>query len=123
MIQDRRNSQIWHVAKARSGTFLTRARSVPNRSAEADQNRRRAGPLTGMNPFHPTRSSANVYYVGTKGLASFLLNASAGYFDAARATLILREWRGLAVDMSYWFSKPIDLGSGYTNVAYDKLRK
>ncbi len=49
-----------------------------------------------------------------------VLNASAGYFDAARATLILREWRGLAVDMSYWFSKAIDLGSGYTNVAYDK---
>ena len=47
-------------------------------------------------------------------------NASAGYFDAAKATLLLREWRGLAFDAAYWLSKAIDLGSGYTNTAYDK---
>ena len=46
-----------------------------------------------------------------------VLNASRGYFDAARVSLVLSSWRGLTVDASYWFSKAIDLGSGYTNTA------
>jgi hypothetical protein len=46
-----------------------------------------------------------------------VLNTSRGYFDAARVSLVLPNWRGLTVDASYWFSKAIDLGSSYTNTA------
>jgi hypothetical protein len=46
-----------------------------------------------------------------------VVNGSRGYFDAARASLILPNWRGLNVDASYWFSKAIDLGASYTNTA------
>ena len=46
-----------------------------------------------------------------------VLNGSRGYYDAARFSLILPPWRGLAIDASYWFSKAIDLGSAYTNTA------
>jgi hypothetical protein len=49
----------------------------------------------------------------------FVINGSRGYFDAARVTLLIPRWRGLSADTSYWFSKAIDLGSGYTNTAYD----
>lgn len=45
------------------------------------------------------------------------VNGSRGYFDAARASLIVSNWRGLTVDASYWFSKAIDLGASYTNTA------
>jgi hypothetical protein len=48
-----------------------------------------------------------------------VLNGSRGYFDAARISLVLTRWRGLSVDASYWFSKALDLGSSYTNTAYD----
>lgn len=44
-------------------------------------------------------------------------NGSRAYFDAARVTLSIPEWRGLTVDASYWFSKAIDTGSAYTNTA------
>jgi hypothetical protein len=46
-----------------------------------------------------------------------VLNASRGYFDAARVSFVLPGWKGLNVDASYWFSKAIDLGSSYTNTA------
>jgi hypothetical protein len=46
-----------------------------------------------------------------------IVNASRGYFDAARISLVLPDWNGLSVDASYWFSKAIDLGSSYTNTA------
>jgi hypothetical protein len=46
-----------------------------------------------------------------------VVNAARGYFDAARVSLGLPNWRGLTVDASYWFSKAIDLGSSYTNTA------
>jgi hypothetical protein len=48
-----------------------------------------------------------------------VINGSSGYFDAARATLLIPRWRGLSVDASYWFSKALDQGSAYTNTAYD----
>lgn len=48
-----------------------------------------------------------------------VINGSSGYFDAARATLLVPRWKGLSVDASYWFSKAIDLGSAYSNTAYD----
>ncbi len=46
-----------------------------------------------------------------------VVNSSRAYFDAARATLVIPEWRGVTVDASYWFSKAIDTGSAYTNTA------
>jgi hypothetical protein len=49
----------------------------------------------------------------------WVLNGSRGYFDAARASLILPRWRGLSMEAAYWFSKAMDLGSAYTNTAYD----
>ncbi|MDE0436644.1 MAG: hypothetical protein OXH92_21825 [Bryobacterales bacterium] len=45
------------------------------------------------------------------------LNGSFGYYDAAKVSLSVAQWRGFSLDASYWFSKAIDLGSGYTNTA------
>ena len=44
-------------------------------------------------------------------------NASNAYFDAARVTVRAPAWHGLTTDASYWFSKAIDTGSAYTNMA------
>jgi hypothetical protein len=44
-------------------------------------------------------------------------NASNAYFDAARVDLTAPTWHGLTLDATYWFSKAIDTGSGYTNMA------
>jgi hypothetical protein len=44
-------------------------------------------------------------------------NASTAYFDAARITFKAPAWRGLTSEASYWFSKAIDTGSAYTNMA------
>ncbi|MFN0121651.1 MAG: hypothetical protein ACKV2V_14250, partial [Blastocatellia bacterium] len=46
-----------------------------------------------------------------------IVNASRGYYDAARVSLVVQNWRGLTSDFGYWFSKAIDLGTGYTNTA------
>ena len=46
-----------------------------------------------------------------------ITNASRGYFDAAKATLVIRSRGGLSMDASYWFSKAIDLGAAYSNTA------
>lgn len=46
-----------------------------------------------------------------------ITNASRGYFDAAKATLVIRSRRGLSMDASYWFSKAMDLGAAYSNTA------
>jgi hypothetical protein len=46
-----------------------------------------------------------------------VVNASRGYYDAARATLVMANWRGLSSEASYWFSKAVDLGANYTNTA------
>lgn len=46
-----------------------------------------------------------------------VINVSRAYFDAARVTVTLPEWRGLTMDASYWFSKAIDTGAPYTNTA------
>jgi hypothetical protein len=48
-----------------------------------------------------------------------VLNGSRGYFDAARAALVVPRWRGLSIDAAYWFGKALDLGSAYSNTAYD----
>ena len=44
-------------------------------------------------------------------------NASNAYFDAARVTLRAPAWHGLTTEAAYWFSKAIDTGSAYTNMA------
>ncbi|MCW5980481.1 MAG: hypothetical protein KIT09_20540 [Bryobacteraceae bacterium] len=44
-----------------------------------------------------------------------LLNGSRAYFDAARVTLTVPRAKGLGLDVSYWFSKSIDLGNDYTS--------
>jgi hypothetical protein len=44
-----------------------------------------------------------------------LLNGSRAYFDAARLTLVLPQSRGVSLDVSYWFSKSLDLGNDYTS--------
>ncbi len=46
-----------------------------------------------------------------------ILNGSRAYFDAARATLGIRDVRGLTLDFSYWLSKAIDLGAHYASTA------
>jgi hypothetical protein len=44
-----------------------------------------------------------------------LLNASRGYYDAGRVTLLVpRRWR-FSGEVSYWFSKALDLGNDYTS--------
>lgn len=44
-----------------------------------------------------------------------LLNASRGYYDAARASLIVPRKAGFSGEVSYWLSKSIDLGNDYTS--------
>ena len=46
-----------------------------------------------------------------------MLNSSRGYYDAAKARLVASRWRGLTLDLSYWFSKAIDLGGDFVNTA------
>jgi hypothetical protein len=48
-----------------------------------------------------------------------VVNGSQGYYDAARVSLSAPRARGFTIDFSYWFSKAMDLGSSYTNTAYD----
>ena len=46
-----------------------------------------------------------------------ILNGSRAYYDAAKATFGLRDFRGLTLDFSYWLSKAIDLGAHYASNA------
>jgi len=48
-----------------------------------------------------------------------VVNGSIGYFDAAKATVVLPRAGGLSGEVSYWFSKSMDLGASYTNTAQD----
>ena len=45
------------------------------------------------------------------------MNGSRAYYDAAKAEFVLREWNGLSMDFSYWFSKALDLGAHYASNA------
>ena len=44
-----------------------------------------------------------------------LLNGSRAWFDAGRVTLVVPRVHGLSMDVSYWFSKSLDLGNDYTS--------
>ena len=46
-----------------------------------------------------------------------ILNGSRAYFDAAKATLGVRDRSGLTLDFSYWLSKAIDLGAHFASNA------
>lgn len=48
-----------------------------------------------------------------------VINGSRGYYDAARLAVVIPSYHGLTVNTSYWFSKAMDLGSGYSNTAFD----
>ncbi|MCZ2078979.1 MAG: hypothetical protein HUU41_16265 [Bryobacteraceae bacterium] len=49
-----------------------------------------------------------------------VINGSRGYFDAARVSLLLPHWRRVSMDAAFWYSKALDLGSSYSNTAYDQ---
>lgn len=79
--------------------------------------RNRAQPVAGIplttatiNDRRPDASIADLRWV---------LNGSRGYYDAGRVTWVMRRWRGLSQEAAYWWSKAMDLGSAYTNTAYD----
>ena len=44
-------------------------------------------------------------------------NSSRAYFDAGRVTYTLPSWERLTLETSYWFSKAIDTGASYVNIA------
>lgn len=44
-------------------------------------------------------------------------NMARSYFDAARATYTFQNRRGFNLEASYWFSKAIDTGATYVNIA------
>ena len=46
-----------------------------------------------------------------------VLNGSRGYFDSAKIVLNAPNWKGLALETSYWWSKAIDLGNDFSNTA------
>ena len=46
-----------------------------------------------------------------------ILNGSRAYYDAGKASFVLHEWNGISMDLSYWFSKAIDLGAHYASNA------
>ncbi len=46
-----------------------------------------------------------------------ILNGSRAYYDAGKASLVLHDWNGLSMDLSYWFSKALDLGAHYASNA------
>lgn len=79
--------------------------------------RNRAHPVPGIpqttatiNERRPDQQHADIRWV---------LNGSRGWYNAARASLVVPRWHGISMDASYWFSKAMDLGAGYTNTAYD----
>ncbi len=75
----------------------------------------RAGRVPGIEPLSTTvnarRPNQDHFDIRT------IANISRGYFDAGRASLIVPRWRGISMDVSYWFSKAIDLGSDFTATA------
>ena len=44
-----------------------------------------------------------------------IVNGSRAYFDAGRATLVMPGFHGFSGDVSYWWSKALDLGGAYTS--------
>lgn len=61
-----------------------------------------------VNLRRPDATALNRYYTH---------NGSRAYYDAARVSLMAPRWRGMNLNLSYWFSKSIDLGSDYNSTA------
>lgn len=45
--------------------------------------------------------------------------SSRAWYDAFKTTLRVNQWRGMTLETAYWWSKSMDLGSSFTNTAYD----
>ncbi len=78
--------------------WLNRAELVPGIEPESDN-------------INDRRPDPNYYEIRN------VLNGSRGYYDAAKATLSIPYWHGLSGEVSYWFSKAMDLGGHYMNTA------
>lgn len=52
----------------------------------------------------------------------WMLNGSYAWYDAARVTLLLPQRRGVNLDVSYWFSKALDLGANYSDTASNRTQ-
>ncbi len=46
-----------------------------------------------------------------------VINGARSYFDAARVSIVIPQWKRINLDASYWFSKAIDNGATYLNTA------
>ena len=63
-----------------------------------------------------TNATVNQRRPDSKVLQDYqFLNASRAWYDAGRVSLVLPGWRGFSLDVSYWYSKSLDLGHDYTN--------
>ena len=71
----------------------------------------RAQPVAGI--AHTTATINDRRPDPTKFQRFYTLNASRAYYDAGRATLTGPRWQGASMNVSYWFSKSIDLGADY----------
>jgi hypothetical protein len=49
----------------------------------------------------------------------YVTASSRAWYDAFKTTIRIPAWRNLNLETSYWFSKSMDLGSSFTNTAYD----
>lgn len=49
----------------------------------------------------------------------YTTSSSRGYYDAFKTVLTIQRYKGLTLESAYTFSKAMDLGSSYTNTAYD----
>lgn len=77
----------------------------------------RAQPVPGI---PPTTATWNLRRADpTTAEVRRVLNASRGYYDAARISVVMNEWRGLSLDTCYWWRNAFDLGGSYTNTAFD----
>ncbi|MFN9922056.1 MAG: hypothetical protein ACK555_20050 [Acidobacteriota bacterium] len=50
----------------------------------------------------------------------YTTSSSRGYYDAMKLGLVVPRWRGISLESAYTWSKAMDLGSSYTNTAYDQ---
>lgn len=49
----------------------------------------------------------------------YTTSSSRGYYDAFKAALTIQRFKGINLETAYTLSKAMDLGSSYTNTAYD----
>jgi len=54
-------------------------------------------------------------------LINEVANSSRAYYDAARVSLVVPPQHGLSLDVSYWFSKSIDVQHNYSETGYGTI--